>query len=82
MTTKATVADGPREPVERSAVRKALGPLADLLGAEVTDVLDLRVGRTRVTAHLVTRGKRGRVYHYATTTLSVPIVDPIEDEEE
>jgi hypothetical protein len=83
MSAKATVVDGPREPVGRRNVSRALVPLADLLGVDVDDVLDVRVGRTRVTAHLVTRSKGGRrVYHYATTTLSVPIVEPVEDEED
>lgn len=81
MSAKATIVDGPREPVDRAAVKVALTPLADLLGVDVDDVLDLRVGLSRVTAHLVTRGKGRKVYHYARTTLSVPIVAPVEEEE-
>lgn len=79
MSAKATVVDGPREPVKRPDLRRAMTPLLDLLGLDVDDVLGVNIGKGTIRVHLVTRAKRGRVYHYAVTRVSVPVVDDPED---
>ncbi len=63
------------EPLERSEVRAAMAPLADLLGVDLSTVRELHVTGSTVRARVTPKNRRGKLVPGAVVTLSVKVVE-------